>query len=439
MTEELDEQIRENATQPRRASADGVEAEQHSLSKQIEADRCLESLRPTRHGLHPLHHLAILCRHTHLPPQARARMAARERWGSKLGIILAVAGSAVGLGNFLRFPVQAARNGGGAFMIPYFVALILLGLPLMWIEWTVGRFGGGFGHSTAPGMFHTPVEQEPLHQVLRRHRHPRPARHLHLLHLRGVLAAGLQLLRPGRLLQRLPDAGGHEGVPAPATRASARALGWAWPTSSSPSRSSTNIVIVYFGIQRGIERVCKYALPALLLLGVVLMVRVLTLGAPDPMQPDRSVIKGLAMLWTPDWSALLNAHVWLAAAGQVFFTLSVGIGVILTYASYLTPRDDIALSGPDGRLRQRGGRGRPRRQHRHPGRLRLLRRGGHGRDRQGRRLQPGLRHHAAGPRQAADGRSSSASSGSPCSSWPASPPPSRWRSRPSCSWRTSST
>src|SRR4030042_4945614 len=84
---------------------------------------------------------------------------AREKWGSKLGVILAVAGSAIGLGNFLRFPVQAARNGGGAFMIPYFVALLLLGLPLMWIEWTIGRFGGGFGHSTAPGMFHSLSEK----------------------------------------------------------------------------------------------------------------------------------------------------------------------------------------------------------------------------------------------------------------------------------------
>ena len=80
---------------------------------------------------------------------------AKERWGSKIGVILAVAGSAIGLGNFLRFPVQAASNGGGAFMIPYFVALFVVGLPLMWIEWTIGRFGGGFGHSTAPGMFHT--------------------------------------------------------------------------------------------------------------------------------------------------------------------------------------------------------------------------------------------------------------------------------------------
>ncbi|RKY63224.1 MAG: sodium:calcium symporter, partial [Candidatus Latescibacterota bacterium] len=79
----------------------------------------------------------------------------REKWGSKLGVILAVAGSAVGLGNFLRFPVQAVKNGGGAFMIPYFISLFLLGLPLMWIEWTIGRYGGGFGHGTAPGIFHS--------------------------------------------------------------------------------------------------------------------------------------------------------------------------------------------------------------------------------------------------------------------------------------------
>ena len=83
----------------------------------------------------------------------------RERWGTRLGIILAVAGSAVGLGNFLRFPVQAAQNGGGAFMIPYFISLILLGIPLMWIEWTAGRFGGGFGHGSAPGIFHSMWEK----------------------------------------------------------------------------------------------------------------------------------------------------------------------------------------------------------------------------------------------------------------------------------------
>ena len=77
----------------------------------------------------------------------------RERWGSRIGVILAVAGSAVGLGNFLRFPVQAAQNGGGAFLIPYFVSLVLLGIPLMLIEWTLGRYGGLHGYGTAPSIF----------------------------------------------------------------------------------------------------------------------------------------------------------------------------------------------------------------------------------------------------------------------------------------------
>src|SRR3989338_193591 len=84
---------------------------------------------------------------------SRGRHGGSERWGSRLGIVLAVAGSAVGLGNFLRFPVQAAQHGGGAFMIPYFVALLLLGIPLSIVEWTIGRFGGAHGHNTAAGAF----------------------------------------------------------------------------------------------------------------------------------------------------------------------------------------------------------------------------------------------------------------------------------------------
>jgi SNF family Na+-dependent transporter len=79
----------------------------------------------------------------------------RDSWGSRFAVIMAVAGSAVGLGNFLRFPAKAASYGGGAFMIPYFISLFLLGIPLMWIEWTLGRYGGGFEHGTAPGIFHS--------------------------------------------------------------------------------------------------------------------------------------------------------------------------------------------------------------------------------------------------------------------------------------------
>ena len=62
-----------------------------------------------------------------------------EQWATRIGVILAVAGSAVGLGNFLRFPGQAAQNGGGAFLLPYFISLLVLGIPLCWAEWTIGR------------------------------------------------------------------------------------------------------------------------------------------------------------------------------------------------------------------------------------------------------------------------------------------------------------
>ena len=78
---------------------------------------------------------------------------ARDTWGSRIGVVLAAAGCAIGLGNFLRFPGVAARNGGGAFMIPYFIAFVFLALPLCWMEWSMGRYGGRFGHGSAPGVF----------------------------------------------------------------------------------------------------------------------------------------------------------------------------------------------------------------------------------------------------------------------------------------------
>ena len=78
---------------------------------------------------------------------------AKEQWGSRVGLVLAMAGNAVGLGNFLRFPAQAAQNGGGAFLIPYLISFVLMGLPPLSVEWAIGRHGGQYGHHSAPGMF----------------------------------------------------------------------------------------------------------------------------------------------------------------------------------------------------------------------------------------------------------------------------------------------
>ena len=75
-----------------------------------------------------------------------------DRWATRIGLVLAMAGNAVGLGNFLRFPVQAAQNGGGTFMIPYVIFFLLLGIPLMWIEWGIGRMGGRQGQGGVQRM-----------------------------------------------------------------------------------------------------------------------------------------------------------------------------------------------------------------------------------------------------------------------------------------------
>src|SRR5690554_7521023 len=91
---------------------------------------------------------------TTTPPGNEERMnGQKQEWGTRIGVILAVSGSAVGLGNFLRFPGQAAANGGGAFMLPYFISLLVLGIPICWAEWTMGRYGGKRGFNSAPGIY----------------------------------------------------------------------------------------------------------------------------------------------------------------------------------------------------------------------------------------------------------------------------------------------
>ena len=270
----------------------------------------------------------------------------KETWGSKLGIILAVAGSAVGLGNFLRFPVQAANNGGGAFMIPYFVSLLLIGLPLMWIEWAIGRYGGVHGHTTAPGMFHRLWDN-------------RLGKYLGVIGVFGPLVIciyylyieswllGYSFYSLSGVLMNVPDKEGmakflsaYQGLE-PNTYFSSIAPAYFFFFVTI----MLNFWVIFRGVTGGIEKLCKIAMPLLFLAAIVLVVRVITLGPPYPDRPDWSIFNGFGYLWNPDFSALLNAKTWLAAAGQILFTLSVGIGVILTYASYLKRGDDIALSG----------------------------------------------------------------------------------------------
>ena len=262
-------------------------------------------------------------------------------------MILAVAGSAVGLWNFLRFPVQAAQNGGGAFMIPYFVSLCLLGIPLMWIEWTIGRYGGLFGHGTAPGAFHTLWQQN------------RFIKYFGVIGIFGPLVIFIYYtyiaswllgyaafaLTGKYAVASTPDQmaaflRGYQGLE---SNEHFHGVGWAY--SFFVVTFLINMWVVARGISKGIEWLNRWALPALFCCAIILAARVLTLGTPDPAKPDWNVVNGLGFLWNTDFTALKDARVWLAAAGQVFFTLSVGIGVIITYASYLKREQDVVLSG----------------------------------------------------------------------------------------------
>jgi NSS family neurotransmitter:Na+ symporter len=270
----------------------------------------------------------------------------RERWATKVGLILALAGNAVGLGNFLRFPVQAAGNGGGAFMIPYFIALILVGIPLMWTELSMGRFGGHQGHGTMPGIF----------QLL--WRHP-VAKYLGVIGLLLPITVFIYYMvveswslgfsffsligkYNGALTQEAMGdfLHGYQGI-----EHTKYFHGLSWGYSFFILTALINFYVLRRGIRGGIERLANIGMPLLIVMAVVLVVRVLTLGTPDPAKPDQSVLNGLGFIWNPDLRALGNSKVWLAAAGQIFFTLSVGFGAIQAYSSYLGRNDDIALSG----------------------------------------------------------------------------------------------
>ncbi len=277
----------------------------------------------------------------------------QENWSSRIGVILAVTGSAVGLGNFLRFPGLAAKYEGGAFMIPYFVALVLLGLPLAWAEWSMGRYGGVRGHHSTPGIF----------RVLWKNR---AAPYLGVLGLivpvviymyyvfieSWCLGYAWHYLSGAMDLGKNPEAYGafFQGQTGMAENAAIFANPLGTPLLVLIFCIGLNFFLINRGLTRGIELFCLWAMPALAVCAVLVLVRVLTLGTPDPAKPDLNLLNGLGQMWNLHtekaslWQSLANGKMWMEAAGQIFFSLSVGFGVIITYSSYMKKNDDIALS-----------------------------------------------------------------------------------------------
>lgn len=323
-----------------------------------------------------------------------------ENWSSNLGVVLAVAGSAIGFGNFLRFPGLAAQYGGGAFMIAYFCAFLLMGIPLSWVEWSIGRKGGRLNGHSAASIFY----------LISR------SRYWKYLGLAGVVIPLCIAMYYIAL----------EGW----------TLGYAWHTAMGDldfnnskeygeffsdftgaqqdgavffSGESTlliffgvallaNFYLLYKGVSKGIEWFSKISMPILLITAIIVLIRVLTMGTPNDAYPDRNVSQGLGYMWNPDkvilvdtttinentneaqvldmvpagagpaeqasqitrlqeqypqakierreislWEGLCNPELWIAAAGQIFYSLSIGYGIVCTYASYVKRGNDIAL------------------------------------------------------------------------------------------------
>ena len=267
-----------------------------------------------------------------------------EAWGSRIGLILAMAGNAIGLGNFLRFPVQAASNGGGSFMITYFTALLLLGIPLMWIEWGIGRNGGRYRKGHIPGMF-AAIWKHPAAKYI------------------GVVGMVIPLVvmiyytyieswtlaftvfsltgdywGRGTQQEMINYLRSFQGIATPDQQVHSP---WT-PYAFFLVTLGVNVWIISKGISGGVEKLARIGMPFLFIFAVILAGVVLML----PAGPDGSTAAtGLNFIYNPDLSRLDEPSVWLASAGQIFFTLSVGMGSLQAYASYLTTKDDIALNG----------------------------------------------------------------------------------------------
>jgi len=272
-------------------------------------------------------------------------MSQKEAWGSRVGLILAMAGNAVGLGNFLRFPVQAINNGGGAFIIPYLVCFLLMGIPLLWIEWSMGRFGGKHGDHSTPFILNSLDPKRSFWKYIG----------VFGIFTNIAVAAYYCYIESWTMAYVIHSlAGTFQGMGQTEVAAFfGQYVDVMQSTTGIPYEAIVffilcillNTYILSKGLD-GVEKAAKIGMPLLILFGMYLAFRGLTLGTSGatPEHPDASAIAGLNFLWTPQYDSLLNPKVWLAAAGQIFFTLSLGMGSIQCYASYIRSKDDIALN-----------------------------------------------------------------------------------------------
>lgn len=253
----------------------------------------------------------------------------RETFSSRWIFILAAIGSAVGLGNIWRFPYVTYENGGGAFLIPYLIALLTAGIPLLFLDYALGhRYRGS-----------SPL----VYRRIRRWAEPVGWIQVGVcffitIYYAAIIAwAGLYTIKSfNKAWGADPDSyfmndflrfDATQDFSTEFVPAIALALAIVWIAA---------IAVLAIGVDSGIGRVSKLFMPLLTILFLIVVIYAVTLEGAST---------GLDALFTPDWSALTEPSVWVAAYGQIFFSLSVAFGIMLTYSSYLKPRTNLTSTG----------------------------------------------------------------------------------------------
>lgn len=250
----------------------------------------------------------------------------RENWSARSGFIIAAIGSAVGLGNIWRFPYVAYENGGGAFLIPYLVAIFAAGLPLLFLDYAVGhKF-----RKAPPTAYKKLMNSEALGwwQVM-------------VTLVIGIYYASVLSWAGSYIYYSIGQKWGEDtqgfffnsylqnvdGIAFGFVPTLFFGLVIVW---------AVTMFILYGGVKKGVELSNKIFIPLLVVLFGILVIQALRLpGAAE----------GLNAFFTPNWEAMSNYKVWLAAFGHIFFSLSVGFGIMLTYASYLKVKTNLTGSG----------------------------------------------------------------------------------------------
>jgi neurotransmitter:Na+ symporter, NSS family len=242
----------------------------------------------------------------------------REKWSSKASFILAAAGSAVGLGNIWKFPYIAGENGGAAFLFIYMICIVLIGLPILNIEILLGRTT----QKNPVGAFKT-LSNKPFWSYV----------------------GALGVLASFTILSFYSIVGGWSIA---YTIEALKGFTFETPLVAGEFFDLKNsnplwvigyhtifflmvMGIILSGVRAGLEKASKYLMPALFLILAILVIQGLMLPGAN---------SGVAFLFDPDWSKI-NGQTFLLALGHAFFTLSLGMGAMMTYGSYLSKEDDI--------------------------------------------------------------------------------------------------